>query len=227
VPTPIRTSPATAADASRAAVFDGVADGCQLDTVAFADRAYPRRTRVDADTDRDPGTSGVGVTGRVEQGSSGLHRPDRVPVPCEERNEHRYDLVTDELVDEAIVVEHDSRSDVVEPVQNRMELGRRDSLGQGRRSANVREQERAVDFGAAVMTRHEREARIADVRALVRGPLPDQSHQRRAGAAKRGRAHPASRAAWQAPEQPARHALATRTVSQELSPEFVARPSRR
>jgi hypothetical protein len=117
-----------------------------------------------------------------------LDRAGSVTLTAQEREEHRDQLVADELVDEAVVVEDHRRGGVVEAVHELAEVGGRHPLGERRRAADVGEEHGDLDLGAAVIAGHEHEARPAPVRILLRRPLPDHSHQRRADTGERSRA---------------------------------------
>ena len=114
-------------------------------------------------------------------------------VATEQRDERRDELIADELVDRPIVIEHDPSRDGVEPIEQVAVGGRRHRLGQGRRPADVGEEHRDFDLGAAVMARDEREAtaahrRVVDGRALPIGrisaaptPANGAAHNRQRG----------------------------------------------
>src|SRR5437763_16440578 len=96
-------------------------------------------------------------------------RSDGVPgmqLARERGDEDRNDLVADELVDDAFVVDHDSRGRRVETVELAAKLGRADLLGKGCRAAHVREQEARLDLRAAVHRREQVEALAAITRVL-------------------------------------------------------------
>ena len=71
-------------------------------------------------------------------------------VVGERRDEDPDDLVADELVDDAVMSDEDARRDVIEAVEKGPECRRRDPLRQGRRAADIGEQEGRVDLRPAV-----------------------------------------------------------------------------
>lgn len=91
------------------------------------------------------------------------------------------------------MVEDRPGGDRVEAIQEGAELGGRHPLCQGRGPADVGEEESQLDLRATVMTGQEREARLAHVRVLVRLPLADETHDRRADPAEWRGAHVAAR----------------------------------
>src|SRR6188472_3902007 len=94
----------------------------------IANRADPGETGVHARTDGSPRSRGIRVPGRAHECLRSLDGLRRMQVTRHEREEHRHDLVADELVDGAIVVEDDGRGGRVEAIEQGMELRRRHVL---------------------------------------------------------------------------------------------------
>ena len=95
------------------------------------DRPHRRRPRVG------------GAVGQVERGPDAGAGMVGAAHPTEEQAD---DLVTDELVDEPVVVDDGAGRELVEAVEESMELRGPHLLAQCRRAAHVREQERARDL---------------------------------------------------------------------------------
>ena len=105
-----RTSPAAAADARRAVVLTvspSTVSSVRDPSPTAPTQAGPVWT---PGTERRPGPVRVLVAGGSQQGQRGFNGPRRVAFARQERKEHRDDLVADELVDAAVVIEDDRRS---------------------------------------------------------------------------------------------------------------------
>src|SRR4029079_4014698 len=98
-------------------------------------------------------------------------------------------LVTDELVDQRVVLDEHLARDGVEALHQPRELHRPELARELARAANVREQEGAVDLGAAhVHTREAIQASLTDVRVLLPRCEAVAAEEETADAAERGRA---------------------------------------
>ena len=113
-----RTSPRGGRRGKPGGDVDRIADGGELDVGALPHRAEPG-TGVDAGADRDPRTIRIGMAGRAQERAGRRDAALGVPLAGEQRKEHRHQLVADELVDRAVVIEDDARCGRVEPVQDR------------------------------------------------------------------------------------------------------------
>src|SRR6185369_8507977 len=102
-------------------------------------------------------------------------------------------LVTDELVDDPVVLDEDARRDLIEPIQELAERRRAHPLRQRRRPTNVREQEARLELGAAVVPRQHLEACAAVVGVLLPRPATLEAHQKAARWPERRGAHLAAR----------------------------------
>ena len=114
-----------------------------------------------AGADGDPGRSRV--AGGHEQLAGSLDRTRRMALAGQERDEHRDELVTHELVDHAVVVEDGRGCRRVEAVEEIAEARAAHPLGERCRAPDVGEQECALDLRASVMTGHEVVARVHHV----------------------------------------------------------------
>ena len=84
---------------------------------ALTDGPEPRRRRIHAGPDRDPWAVRIGVAGRAQECRRRGDALLGVIVAAEERDEHRHELIADELVDGPIVVEDDACGDGIEPIE--------------------------------------------------------------------------------------------------------------
>src|SRR5687768_14830064 len=148
-----------------------VADGGQLGRGALTDGADPCQPGVDARPDRCPGTLGILVPGGAEQGKRCLDGRGRVPLSGHEREEHGDHLVTDELVDPAIVIEDHLRGDRVVAVEQRVELAGGHALRDGGGATDIGKEHGDLDLGAAMVSADKGEARAANPRILLRRTL--------------------------------------------------------
>ena len=119
----------------------------------IADGAEPHVPGVDAGTDRDPWSVGIGVAGGAQEVEASVHGALRM-VRAEDRVEHRNDLVADELVDESVVGEHRGRCNRSESVEQVVELARCHALRHRRRTTDVGKEHRPGDLCPAMVLEH-------------------------------------------------------------------------
>ena len=162
------------------------------------------------------------VAGGDEQLAGSLDGTRRMALAGQERDEHRDELVTHELVDHAVVVEDGRGRRRVEAIQEIAEARAAHPFGERRRAPDVGEQERALDLRAAVMTGHEVVARVAPRRVELGAPFADQAHQRGADPLEGRRAHLAAWTVGDTLEYPPQPALPRVTLREELAPELLA-----
>src|SRR5712671_2705435 len=135
------------------------------------------------------------MAGGCEKLPGGLDRLRRVGITCKGGNEESDDLVTDELVDDRIMLDQYSRGGVVEAIELTAKFGRRDPFRQGGGSSDVREEEAGLDLRAAVVCVEDVEAESAVERVLGPAISMEQPHEGLADAAEWRGAHLASRLA--------------------------------
>ena len=137
------TSPARAADASRAVVLTTSPSAVKSSIVPPGPvpptNASPVWTAVHRDRLR---RCGVGACRPLGQVDGGRHRRCSVVRPADPTEEERDDLVAHDLVDEAVVSNDRFRGQSVEVVEEGVELRRAQPLPQRRRAADIREQQR-------------------------------------------------------------------------------------
>ena len=174
-----------------------------------------------ARSDGHPRTARVRVAGGPEQRFGGLDALRRMPLSAQEVEERGHELVADELVDRAVMVEHDLGRRRVEPVEEAVELCRRHPFRQGRGATDVGKQHGEFDLGAAMVLGDERETRVAHGRIRVRRSLPDQPHHRRGDTRERSRAQATARLVREVQEDPPRTTLDVVAPGQKVSPECL------
>ena len=183
------SSPAAATEASRAVVFTDVAQGREvLDRVRRAGRADIGVPGVERGADRDRAFRRrvAAARARNEFDRRGETSP-RMMRSADAAEEEADDLIAHQLVDQAVVVEDRARPDPIELLEIVVERGRREPLAEGRRSADVDEQERHRDLD----TRHSGLAELADA-VVAEGGIPwaatepEMLEDGTAGARKRG-----------------------------------------
>ena len=132
-----------------------------------------------------PPPTGIGpladASGRAAASSRAAPGRDRlrgVVRSGEARDEQPDGLVADELVDHAVVVDDRLGGQPVERAQERGELGRPQPLAEAGRAADVREQQRDLDLGAAdALLRQVLHAVLAQLRVALPRAEPGPEHQ--------------------------------------------------
>jgi hypothetical protein len=157
----IRISPAPARADIRAGGVDGVAERREVARIALADAADEGRSGVDAHADRDPRARAV-AAGLLDQVARGCDRGCRVLGTGKAGNEERDRCVADELVDDAVTLVDHVGGRAVETRKQARELLRRHPLGEAGGTADVGEQHRDLDLGAAGAFVHAAQAPLAE-----------------------------------------------------------------
>jgi hypothetical protein len=153
-------------------------------------------------------------------------------MTAQEREVQRHDLITDELLDAAVVLDDGGRRDRVEAVEQTAELGGRHPLGHARRAADVGEEKARLDLCTPTVRGHEIEAGGAHRRVLVRWTFADHPHDRRADAREWCCAQHAARVGREPLEDATHPALRRIATGEEVAPELlggeigIARPLR-
>src|SRR4029079_107753 len=167
------------------------------------------------------------VTDAGQQGLRALHRTCGVLFAGQQWHKQGNDLVANELVQEAVVVEHGLGRGIVEVTQQALVFARRHPLRHGGGAAHVSKQHRHGNLGAAVVLVDEREAGAAQVGVVLRRLLAEHPHERPPDAAERRRAQPAARVRRNMPIDGSVAALSRIAVREEVAPEVLVRTGRR
>ena len=117
---------------------DGVAERGQVGPPLVPDGADPGHACGDPGTDRYPRSSPIPVARSRVAAQRPRDRGRRVTLARDQREEERHDLVTDELVDASVVVEHRLRRCRVEAVDQRAERSWWHAVRQGSSSRGCR-----------------------------------------------------------------------------------------
>ena len=125
-----RISPASASAARRAATFTASPRAVSDRSRTLANGAHPGDARVHAGAERRPRRLARLVAGGAHQRACRLDRAGGMLITRQHRGEVRDDFIANELVQEAVVLEHRIGRGVVEPIDQRPVLGRRHRLRQ-------------------------------------------------------------------------------------------------
>jgi hypothetical protein len=157
---------------------------------------------MDPRPERDrPFGRGVRAAGAFEEFHPGLDRRLRMPGARHAAEEQPDDLVSDQLVHQAIVGQDRRRPDVVEARQEVVKSRRRQPFAEACRPANVGEQQRDRDLRPRpphAGLREPADAVLTDRGVAGEAPEPEVSQERPARRAERGHAQLAAWRGWDA-----------------------------
>jgi trans-2,3-dihydro-3-hydroxyanthranilate isomerase len=203
---------------------DRVADGGEVDRIAFPDRSHERHASMHARSQWDPRLVAV-VTGLAHEVAGRVDRAGRMLPSGEAGDEEDHGFVSDEFVDDAVPAVDDPCGSPVEAREQLTELPGGRVLGDSCRTAHVHEQRAHLDLGAARVLLDPSEAPLADAAVERGGASTDEAHPEDAGMPERRHAELATRLRRKALEQPLRGEQAGHLAGEHQAPVVFLRVS--